>query len=58
MSDAILKMDTFAKVVMVGIGLWNKKKKAYNKISVVLDTGVLFSKGLIELTKISNCSSN
>ena len=39
MSDATLKMDLFSGLVMVDIGLWNKNKKAYNKLSIAIDTG-------------------
>ena len=39
MNDAVLKMDLLAGLVMVDIGLWNKRKSAYNKISITLDTG-------------------
>ena len=39
MCDATLKMDLLAGLIMVDIGLWNKRKNAYNKISITLDTG-------------------
>ena len=39
MSDATLKMDLFSGLAMVDIGLWNKKKKAYNMLSITVDTG-------------------
>ena len=39
MSDAVLRMDLLAGLLMVDIGLWNKMKNAYNKISITFDTG-------------------
>ena len=39
MSNAILKLDLFAGLAMVDIGLWNKQKSDYNKISITFDTG-------------------
>ena len=39
MNIAILKMDLFSGLAMSDIGLWNKKKNAYNKLSITIDTG-------------------
>ena len=39
MSDAILKMDLFAGLLMTDIRIWNKNKHSYNKLAITLDTG-------------------
>jgi len=43
MSDATLKMDLLSNLIMVDISLWNKNKKAYNKLYITLDTGASVS---------------
>ena len=39
MNNATLKMDMFSGLAMVDLGLWNKKKQAYSKLSITVDTG-------------------
>jgi len=39
MSKTVLKMDLLSGLIMVDIGLWNRKKSAYNKMSITVDTG-------------------
>jgi len=39
MSNITLQMDLYAGLVMTDIRLWNKKKDAYSKISIAVDTG-------------------
>ena len=39
MSKYFLQMDMLSGLVMVDIGLWNKKRNAFSKLSITLDTG-------------------
>ena len=39
MSKYILQMDLLSGLVMVDIGLWNKKRNAFSKMSITVDTG-------------------
>ena len=39
MSKYFLQMDMLSGLVMVDIGLWNKKRNAFSKMSITLDTG-------------------
>ena len=39
MSKYILQMDLLSGLVMVDIGLWNKKRNAFSKLSITVDTG-------------------
>ena len=39
MSKNILQMDLLSGLVMVDIGLWNRKRDAFSKISITVDTG-------------------
>ena len=39
MSKSVLKMDLLSGLMMVDIGLWNKKRSAYSKMSITVDTG-------------------
>jgi predicted aspartyl protease len=39
MSGATLKMDMSPGLVMVDIGIWNKNKGAFSKLSITVDTG-------------------
>jgi len=39
MIDGTLKINLLSSLVMVDIKLWNKKKSAYSKLSITVDTG-------------------
>ena len=39
MSKHLLQMDLLSGLVMVDIGLWNKKRNAFSKLSITVDTG-------------------
>jgi len=39
MSKYTLQMDMLSGLVMVDIGLWNKKRNAFSKMSITVDTG-------------------
>ena len=42
-----LRIDPFSGLVMVDIGLWNKMKNSFSKLSIIIDTGA-------NVTTISN----
>ena len=39
MIDGTLKINQLSSLVMVDVKLWNKKKSAYSKLSITVDTG-------------------
>ena len=39
MINGVMKFNTLSNLVMVDIKLWNKKKNAYSKLSITVDTG-------------------